>query len=186
MKMVTPPFRASYPNLFKPKLNKLNNKQEYSVVALFKKGEDLKALRKAIEDVATEKFGPKAKWPKTLRMPLRDQAEKAKEDEGTGQMVLPDGHEEGAFFLNLKSNLPPSIVNQQKDDIIDTAEIYPGVWLRAQVNVYAYDQAGNKGVSVGLVHIQKVKDGESLGGGRGHVKDAFDVIETDDNDDFLK
>jgi hypothetical protein len=45
------------------------------------------------------------------------------------------------------------------------------------LNAYAYDQAGNKGVSFGLLHIQKVKDGESFGN-RTRAEDAFAPVES--------
>ena len=47
--VITPEFRASYPKLFKAEVNQMSGKAEYSVVALFKKGEDLTALKKAAE-----------------------------------------------------------------------------------------------------------------------------------------
>ncbi len=172
-------FRASYPNLFKPKKNDLNGKDEYSVVALFPKGADLSNIRKAIEAAGIKKWGAdKKKWPKPLRLPLRDQKERAKEDEN-GKMILPPGHEEGAFFLNLKSTVAPGIVDANVQQILDESEIYPGVWLKANINAFAYDNKGNKGISFGLNHIQKVKDGESLGGGRGRAADAFTAVQVE-------
>ncbi len=173
-------FRASYPNLFKPRKNELNGKDEYSVVALFPKGADLSGLKKAIQAAAEKKWGKdQKKWPKPLKTPLRDQAERGKEDDDTGKTVYPDGYEPGAFFLNLKSTVAPGVVDGQLQPIIDESEIYPGVWLRANINAFAYDQKGNRGISFGLNHIQKVKDGESLGGGRGRAQDAFSAVEAE-------
>lgn len=176
-------FRASYPNLFKPRKNDLNGKDEYSVVALFPKGADLSAIKKAIIAAGVKKFGAdQKKWPKPFKTPLRDQAERGKEDEETGKIVMPDGYEAGAFFLNLKSTVAPGVVDAQLQAIIDESEIYPGVWLRANINAFAYDQKGNRGVSFGLNHIQKVKDGESFAGGRGRAQDAFSAIESEDGE----
>ena len=158
----TPTFRVSYPNVFKAKRNDLNGQDEFSIVALFKKGEDLSALKAAAQKAIVDKWGPdKEKWPKNLRSPFRDQAERAKDVDG--KRILPAGHEEGAIFLNLKSKQRPGVVDQNVQDIIDESQFYAGCFARASVNAFAYDQKGNRGVSFGLGNIQKVKDGEPLG-----------------------
>lgn len=175
--VVTPEFRISYPNLFTPKKNKLNGKDEYSCTALFKKGADLSKLKAAAKLATEEKWGkdPK-KWPANLRSPFRDQAEKAKEVDGN--RVLPDGHEEGAIFMNFKALKAPGVVDSKVQDILDESEIYAGCYVRASVNVFAYDQLGNRGISFGLQNIQKLRDGEPLGT-RSRPQDAFSPVETD-------
>ncbi len=158
----TPTFRVSYPNVFKPKRNDLNGKDEFSIVALFKKGEDLSALKAAAQKAIVDKWGPdKAKWPTNLRSPFRLQEERAKEVDG--KRILPAGHEEGAVFLNLKSAQRPGVVDQNVQDILEESQFYAGCWARASINAYAYDQKGNRGVSFGLGNIQKVRDGDPLG-----------------------
>jgi len=174
--MNTPKFRVSYPNVFKPQLNKMSGKTEYSVVALFSKDADLKALRKAADEAVIEKWGAdKTKWPKNLKSPFRDQAEREKEG------VMPAGHEKGAVFMNLKSKNKPGVVDQNVQAIIDESEFYPGCWAIASVKAYAYDQAGNRGVSFGLNNIQKVKDGEPFSG-RSKAEADFAPITPDEED----
>jgi hypothetical protein len=172
--ITTPAFRVSYPNLFKPKLNTLSKKEEFAVTALFKKGEDLSQLKKAAQEALETKFGPdKTKWPKNIRTPFRDQAEKKQEKEGVE--FLPAGHEDGAIYLNLKSSQRPGVVDQNVQAILDETQLYPGCWARATVRAYAYDQAGNRGVSFGLVNVQKVRDDDPLGG-RMKAEDEFAPI----------
>jgi hypothetical protein len=48
--------------------------------------------------------------------------------------------------------------------------------------MYAYNTNGNKGISAGLGNIQKVDDGEPLGG-IFRPEDDFEVL--DEDDDFL-
>jgi len=159
MSLITPKFRVSYPSVFKPEVNRLSNKEEFSVTALFTKESDLTALKDAAQAAITEKWGPdKTKWPTNLRTPFRDQAERKKEG------VLPAGHEEGAVFLKLKSKTKPGVVDQNVQPIISESEFYPGCWAVASINAYAYDQAGNRGVAFGLNNLQKVGEGEPLGG----------------------
>lgn len=177
--IITPPFRVSYPAVFKAKKNDLNGKMEYSVVALFKKGENLEKLKDACKKAVEDKWGTDSKkWPKNLRMPFRDQAEREKTNEETGQTYLPDGYEEGAFFLNLKSYQRPGLVDQQLQPIIDEADFYAGCWAIASIRPNAYDQAGNKGVSFWLQNLQKFKDGDPLGG-RTKAEDDFAPVKTD-------
>lgn len=163
MALVTPEFRVSYPKVFKPEMNKLSNQMEYSLIALFKKGEDLSKLKKAAEEAIAQKWGPdKTKWPKNLKNPFRDQSDKAKDIDG--KRVLPSGHEEGAVFLTLKTKQKPAVVDEQVQPIMDETQFYAGCYARAAVSVYAYDQAGNRGVSFGLTSIQKLRDGEPFSG----------------------
>lgn len=178
MSLVTPPFRASYPVLFQPRENKLNKQMEYSVVALFPKDAVLNELKVAATEAIEKKWGKdQTKWPTNLRSPFRDQGEKAKVDPATGKKVLPEGHEEGAKFLTLKSKKRPGIRDaSNKIEIADETEVYAGCWVRALVNAYAYSHAGNNGVSFELIGVQKVKDGESLSG-RARPEDAFAPVE---------
>ena len=172
----TPHFRVSYPNVFKPKRNDLSGKDEYGLVALFKKGEDLSKLKAAAQKAITDKWGPdKNKWPANLRSPFRDQAERAKDVDG--KRILPAGHEEGAIFINLKSAQRPGVVDQNVEQIIDESQFYAGCYAIASVNAYAYDQKGNRGVSFGLGNVQKVKDGEPLGN-RARPEQEFAPIQT--------
>lgn len=170
--VTTPEFRVSYPNLFKPRLNDLNGKEEFSMTALFKKGEDLTLLKKLIHDTAAKAWGAdKAKWPANLRMPLRDQGEKK-----TKEGKTPEGYEAGAAFVNLKTQKRPSVVDQNVQALLDEGAVYSGCWCRASVSAYAYDQKGNRGVSLSLMHVQLVRDGDPLSG-RPKVTDAFTPID---------
>ncbi len=160
MKVKTPKFRVSFPKVFKAEVNKLSGKAEFSVVALFPKGADLSALEKAAESVKADRWGnDKAKWPKNLKSPFRDQGEKVRDDGS-----LPVAHEKGAVFMNFKSKEKPGVVDQNVQPVMEESEFYAGCWAIASVNAYSYDQAGNKGVSFGLNNLQKVKDDESFSG----------------------
>jgi len=172
-KVVTPTFRVSFPNVFKPKRNELNGKDEYSLVAVFKKGEDLSAIEKAIQDAAEKKWGAdKKKWPPKMKTPLKSCDDRMKDG------VLPAPYEKGAFYLNLKSTERPGLVDQKLQPILDSSEFYPGVYARATINTFAYDQMANKGVSVGLNNLQKVADGEALNG-RVKAEADFSAVETE-------
>lgn len=170
MSLNTPEFRVSYPNVFKARKNELSGLDEFSVTALFPKGADLSALKKAAEAVLIEKLGAdKTKWPKNMRNPFRDQAEREKEGK------LPEGYEAGAIFINLKAKQRPGVVDENVEDIIEERNFYAGCYAIASVNPYYYDQKGNKGVSFGLNNIQKRRDGDPLGG-RTRATDDFKPV----------
>ena len=65
--------------------------------------------------------------------------------------------------------------------IIDQSEVYSGCYGRISVTFYGYNSNGNRGIAAGLGNIQKLKDGEPLGG-RNSATDDFSTV---DNEDFL-
>lgn len=176
--ILTPKFRLSYPALFEPVLNKESGKLEYRCAALFKKGENLDALKALAQETCAEKWGKDAsKWPKPMRSPFRLQEERMKDG------VLPEGLEEGAVFINLKASekKKPAIVDENVVDIIDQSQIYAGCWVRAKVTCYAYGGPGTgyqAGVAFGLGNVQKMADDKPLGGGRTRPEDDFAPVST--------
>lgn len=180
-KVNTPDFRVAFPAVFKAKRNDLSGKDEFSLVALFPKGANLKELEAAAKAALVKKWGDKKeKWPKNLRSPFRDQGDREKENDN-GDMVLPQGYEKGAVYINLKSNQRPGVVDQSVQEILDESEFYGGCWARASINAYAYDQAGNRGVAFGLMNVQKVRDDDAFGN-RTKPQDDFAPVTNSDED----
>ena len=101
------------------------------------------------------------KPPKNLRSPFRDQGDRELE-----------GYVEGCVFINASSLQKPGLVDRQRQDIIDETEFYPGCYARATLRAFAYDNNGNKGVAFGLNNVQKLRDGDPLGG-RTRAQDDF-------------
>jgi len=175
--ITTPKFRVSYPNVFEPRYNQLSKQNEYSCVALFPKATDLAVLKKAAKEAAESLWGPdQTKWPKKMRPILKNQEDLAKDV--NGKQVMPAGTEAGAFYLNLKSKDKPGLVDQATNPIFEKNDFYAGCYARAVVNVKAYEQAGNTGISFYLQHIQKMADGEPLGS-RVRAEDAFAPVDVD-------
>lgn len=172
--LITPEFRVSYPQVFKPKLNDLNGKEEFSVVALFPPGADLKHLYAAAADAIAKKW-PNGK-PANLKSPFRKQEERKRED-GT----MPEGYVEGGIFINLKSTRAPGVIDQRNQPIIDAEHFYAGCYAKASVSVFAYEarnkqgQVLSRGVSFGLNNIQKQRDGEPFSGRR-KAEEEFEPV----------
>ena len=164
--VITPEFRVSFANVFRPaKPMQAGAEAKYGLTMLFPKGADLSALKKAAQDAVVEKWGAdQAKWPKNLRNPFRDQGERDYE-----------GFEEGAVFINATSKQRPGLVDAKVQDIIEEHQFYSGCYARASVRAFAYDQAGNRGVAFGLQNVQKLRDGDPLGG-RSRPSDDFEPV----------
>jgi hypothetical protein len=172
-RFVTGVVRASYANIMRAKRNEMNGKEEYSVVCLVPKTdtasvEGLKAAAKAA--IA-------AKWPagapKGLRNPLRDGDTETKAD---GSALGAEYH--GCFFFNAKTDASrnkPSVIDKLGHDLIDPDAVASGDFIRVSVNAYAYDAAGNRGVSFGLNNVLLDRKGEPLGGSRPSAAQEFGI-----------
>ncbi len=71
----------------------------------------------------------------------------------------------GHVFLNVTSKNKPDVIDAYKDPIMDTSEIYSGVYARVAIHFYAFANAksGAYGIACSLDNVMKVKDGEPLG-----------------------
>lgn len=178
-KVVTGKVRFSYVHVFEPWSGQPEQAPKYSVCLLIPK-EDKKTLAKisAAIDEATQE-GVKSKWggkqPKNLHLPLRD---------GDTERADEYPEYEGMMFLNANSKNAPGVVDKALNTILDSEEFYSGCWGRASINFFPYDSTGNRGIGVGLNNVQKLKDGERLGGSRASAEDDFDDDFEDDDEDF--
>lgn len=106
-----------------------------------------------------------------LKTPLRDGDAERPDDEAYAD----------SYFINANSGTAPGIVDADRQPILERSEVYSGVYGRASINFYAFNSNGNKGIACGLNNLQKIKDGEPLGG-KSRAEDDFD---TEEDDDFL-
>lgn len=149
--------------------------ERYSVSVLIPKDdkETVKAINDAVDAAIEEgiaKFGGKKPNKAAIKLPLRD-GDTEREDEAYA----------GHWFINANSKTAPQIVDKAVKPILDRDEVYSGCYARVSLNFYAFNSNGNKGIACGLGNIQKIRDGESLGG----RSSAADDFTTEDDDDFL-
>ncbi len=105
-----------------------------------------------------------------IKTPLRD-----------GDLERPDDEAyKDSYFVNANSATAPGIVDAARNPIIDHSEVYSGVYGRASISFYAFNSNGNRGIACGLNNLQKISDGEPLGG-RTRAEDDF----ADEDEDFL-
>ncbi len=179
-KVITGPrTRWSYANVWDPKsIN--GGTPKYSVSLIIPKS-DTKTV-KAIEDAiqaAYEEGESKLKGNgrtvpalSALKTPLRD-----------GDAERPDDPVyANSYFINANSATAPGIVDAACNPIMERSEVYSGVYGRASINLYAFNSNGNRGIACGLNNLQKIADGDPLGG-KSRAEDDFAA--EDDEDDFL-
>lgn len=175
-KVTTGEVRLSYAHLFEPHAIE-GNEPKYSVSVIIPKSDKatLKAIKEAVEQA---KEDGKSKWngkvPNNLKTPLRDGDVEREDDEAYA----------GCYFLNANSKNKPGIVDINVHPILDQSEVYSGCYARLTLNFYAYNANGNKGVAAGLGNVQKLRDGEPLGG-ISRAEDDFESLSDDNEDDFL-
>ena len=173
-KVVTGVVRLSYANVWEPaSIN--GSKPKYSVSLIIPKSDtktiaDINAAIANAIEAGAAKFGGKVPNKAALKLPLRD-----------GDLEREDEAYKGRYFVNANSTTAPQIVDRAVQPILDRSEVYSGCYARVSINFYAFNTNGNKGIACGLGNIQKVRDGEPLGG----KTSAADDFATDLDDDFL-
>ena len=162
MKVITGPnTRWSYANVWEPK--SINGGTPKFSVSLIIPKSDTKTVAKikaAIEAAYHEgesklKGNGKTVPPlAALKTPLRDGDAERPDDEAYAN----------SYFINANATTAPGIVDVDRNPILTRSEVYSGVYGRASISFYAFNSNGNKGIACGLNNLQKVRDGEPLGG----------------------
>ncbi len=172
--------RFSYVNVFEPKsIN--GSTPKYSVSLIIPKtdtetvGKIKAAIRAAYKDGESKLKGTGKSVPalESLKTPLRD-----------GDIDRPDDEAyAGCWFINANATQAPGIVDANRQRITEPTEFYSGCYGRASISFYAYNSSGNRGIACGLNNLQKLRDGEPLGGRASAESDFGDG--DDAYDDFL-
>ena len=152
-------------------------KPKYSVSLIIPKTDTatITAIERAVDaaiDARIGKFGGKKPNKAALKLPLRD-----------GDTERDDKAYANSYFVNANSLTPPQVVDENVAPILDRSEVYSGYYARVSLSFYAFNTNGNKGIACGLGNIQKLRDGEPLGGGR--ISAESDFGNSAASDDFL-
>ena len=178
MKVITDECRLSYANVWQPK-SVNGGTPKYTVSLIIPKSDThtISKINAAIEAAYREgeaklKGNGKSVPPlSSLKIPLRD-----------GDIDRPDDEAyAGSYFINANSPTAPGIVDLNRDPVLEHSQIYSGVYARASINFYAFNSNGSKGIACGLNNIQRIRDGEPLGG-KPRPEDDF---ASEQDDDFL-
>ena len=148
---------------------------KFSVSAIVPKSDTktVEAIKAAIEQAKKESI---SKWggkiPANLKSVFRDADIDRPDDEAY----------KSCYFFNANSRQAPQVVDSKVQPILDQNEVYSGCYGRISVTFYGYNSNGNRVIAAGLGNIQKLKDGDALGG-RAKATDEFS---TADENDFLE
>ncbi len=168
--------RLSYAFIWEP--DKKSNK--YSTQLIIDKS-DKETLAKIGAAINAAKEAGKSKLanskgfiPSNIKMPLHD---------GDGERPgIPEY--EGKAYFNCTSNQRPLLANRRGGAITESGELYSGCYARVLVNFAAFSTGGNTGITAYLQAVQKVRDGERLGGASVSMAD-FEDLGDEDVDDFM-
>lgn len=168
--------RWSYANVWEAKAME-GGKPKFSVSLIIPKSDTVTVgkIKSAIEEAYREgqsKLKGNAKSVpalSTLRTPLRD-----------GDLERPDDPAyANAYFVNANSSTAPGVVDANRNEIMDKSEVYSGCYGRASINFYAFNANGNRSIACGLNNLQKIRDGEPLGG-RASAESDFATVEDEE------
>lgn len=156
-RVVTGKVRLSYVYAFQPQVKQDGTVGKYGVAILIPKTdkETIAKVNKAFEEAKANSasyFGGTV--PKLLKGGLRD-----------GDLEKEEAEYAGCMFINANSAKRPGVVDVDMNPVLDADELYSGCYGRVAIEFYPYQVEGSKGIACGLGNIQKVEDGERLGGG---------------------
>lgn len=160
-KVVTGKVRLSYVSIFEPKEPQGGGDAKYSVTLLIPKNDSatVAKINEAMKEAADkfrERNGAQS-LPAKPNHTLHD-------GDGVRDSGDPYGPEcKGCYVITVSSKQKPVIVDSFRNEITDPGEVYSGCYGRAAINFYGYNSNGKKGISAGLLSIQKLHDGEPFG-----------------------
>ena len=178
-KVITGKVRFSYANVWEAKAPVEGAQPKFSVSLIIPKSDAAtlakidKALKAAYEEGLPKLRAASKNVPtfEAIAKPIHD-----------GDVEKPDDPAYAdAYYVSANSLTAPGIVDAACNPIIDHSEVYSGVYGRASISFYAYNTNGNKGIACWLNNLQKLKDGEPLGG---HAR-AEDDFSAAADEDFL-
>lgn len=156
--------RLSYEHLFAPYAHQQNQEPKYSVTVLIPKSDVATKSRIDAAIAAATQNGVSKCWngvkPPIVAIPVYD-----------GDGVRPTSGEpfgaecKGCWVFTASSKQPPQVVDLNLNPIINASEVYSGCYARVNVNFFPYNSNGKRGIGCGLNCVQKLEDGEPLGGG---------------------
>lgn len=166
-RVVTGKVRFSFVNVFEPRpAQNEGEKEKYGACIIIPKKDKttiqkIEAAIEAASELYATKFG--GKLPANAKTPLRDGDEERPDDPAFAN----------SYFLNANAIRKPGLVDADLNEILVRDEFYSGVYGRAALSFYPFNANRSKGIAAGLENIQKLADGERLGGAIVSAEDDF-------------
>jgi hypothetical protein len=180
---LSPIVRVSFCNVWKPR----KDTEKYDITGIMDLPKDLsekdKARWNAIKQIMID--AKKEKWPKfsgpvmcTIRTGKGYKTEDFFSDPVDCEKY-PE-YKDKVIIKAMSSGRQPEIIGPDKEEIIVQDDFYSGCYAVLSLTAFAWENSGKKGVSLGVNHIMKVKDGTRFVGNSGTAAQAFEEIEADD------
>ena len=162
------PVRIMFPNLAKAREVQKGKPPRFGCLVLIKKNSDEhKALKQIIIAAMEEKWGKAAALAGRCN-PIKDCAVVDKmrdaDPEKTTMFDKLDDLNDYVYF-NASSQNAPGYVDADLNDLIDLSVFQSGCHVRVNINAWCWENSGDKGVSIGLNHVQFMSEGETLATG---------------------
>ena len=182
-KVVTGKVRFSFCHIFEPQEPQGGGDPKYSVTLLIPKSDTatLDKIKAAMAE-ARENF---CKRNGASALPVKPN-HTLHDGDGVRDSGDPYGPEcKGCYVITVSSKQKPVIVDNFRNPVTDPGEVYSGCYGRAAINFYGYNSNGKKGISAGLLSVQKLHDGEPFGtvGSADDFDDDYSDMGADD--DFM-
>lgn len=165
--------RLSYVRFDKAESRNPGQEKKYSCTILLPKTDHAQkqaidsAIKAAVE-IGREKYGSRVPaQPKTVIWDGDGFTQQGKEfgAEAKGHWV---------FTASLaESKGPVQVVDLSRNPILNQSDIYSGMFANVLISFFFYSREGSMGVGAGLGPVQKVADGEPLGGRLPSADDVF-------------
>lgn len=160
--IVTGEVRLSYVNIFQPKTPQNGQGDpKFSVTILIPKSDiaTKQAVDAAIQQAIGEAREKGIQLAPNPPVPIHD-----------GDGIRQDGSEygpecKGHWVLTAASKNKPEVVDANIQPVLSPTAVYSGCYGRVSIRFYPYNAAGRKGIGCGLGNVQKLRDGDPLGGG---------------------
>ena len=165
--------RLSYAHIMKPYANDPSQEPKYSCTILLPKTDVAGRAKIDAAIAAAKQQGATDKWngvvPPIVPTPIHD-GDGVKQD---GTVFGPECKGMWVFTASSKQDRPIEVVDRNNNKILDPTQIYSGIIANVFVQFFPYAYQGKKGIGCGLGPVQKVADGESLGGGAPSAASVF-------------
>jgi len=157
-RLIVGPFVGHFVRVFEPEENRLGGEPKYSLTMVFPNEESVAALKQAAKTVAV------AKWGATLPAKMSSPFHSSDAATANGSVPATDwGFGKGTVYIKARSKFKPGLAKLEGENVVELinpGELYGGCTCKAEVSMFAYDTAGNKGVSCQLENVLKIADGE--------------------------
>jgi hypothetical protein len=184
--------RLSFPRLFEPKSFTEGQTPRFEGSFLLDPSD--KAHKKAIdkiiataEEILLEQFG--GEIPKSVECCFQYADGETPVEIGSlkwrGKAKEYDGYE-GMFVISSSNKNRPTVVDRDLTPLVEgDGRPYAGCYVNASITLWTQDNQYGKRVNANLRAVQFVRDGDAFGVRPADAEEEFDVLDGDDDDDFL-